>query len=80
MAYVANYKGLNLDIDKGKVQLLVPYFMKAHKLKAAPQVFAESNDLRATINNIYANTLFTDSAKLAKALESNDAEALLNDP
>lgn len=72
--------GVNLAIDKGKVKLLVPYFLKNHRLKAVPSFLSDGTSWETFVDRIYSSSLFTDSTKLADALARNDAEALLSDP
>lgn len=75
---------VNFSVDKaidcGKVRLLIPYFMKERKLKELPRFLSGKQNLEQNIDRLYANTVFADSAKLANALEKNDAEVLKSDP
>lgn len=81
MNYYNGYiKGLHLDIDKGKVALLTPYYVKAHKLSAVPTYLEKGKDYQATIEDVYTNSVFTDSTRLADALAKNDASVIENDP
>ncbi len=80
LTYAEGLKSVNLDIDKGKVKLLTPYFLKNHKTNITPSYLNEGKDWESYIDNVYANTIFADSTKLATALANNDAEALKNDP
>lgn len=77
-------KRVNFSVDKaidcGKVRLLIPYFMKERKLKELPRFLSGKQNLEQNIDRLYANTVFADSAKLASALEKNDAEVLKSDP
>ncbi len=75
-----NTANINMDIDKGKVELLIPYFLKDHKLAAVPENLAEGKDWKAEVERIYSQSVFADSAKLADALVKNDTAALANDP
>lgn len=81
MNYYNGYiKGLHLDIDKGKVALLTPYYVKAHKLSSVPSYLEKGKDYQATIEDVYTNSVFTDSTRLANALAKNDASVIENDP
>ena len=71
---------LNKTIDKDKVKLLIPYFLKNRKLKALPAYLADGQNWQETIDRIYAHSLFTDSAKLADALAKNDYSLVEADP
>lgn len=75
-----NIHHVNKAIDCGKVKLLTPYFMKYHKIQLLPVYLNGKQKLDATIDNIYQNTVFADSTKLAEALAKNDATVLKNDP
>lgn len=75
-----NIHHVNKAIDCGKVKLLTPYFMKYHKIQLLPAYLNGKQKLDATIDNIYQNTVFADSTKLAEALAKNDATVLKNDP
>ena len=83
-AIVGYCKRVNFSVDKaidcGKVRLLIPYFMKERKLKELPRFLSGKQNLEQNIDRLYANTVFADSAKLASALEKNDAEVLKSDP
>lgn len=83
-AIVGYCKRVNFSVDKaidcGKVRLLIPYFMKERKLKELPRFLSGKQNLEQNIDRLYANTVFADSAKLANALEKNDAEVLKSDP
>lgn len=84
LAIVDYCKRVNFSVDKaidcGKVRLLIPYFMKERKLKELPRFLSGKQNLEQNIDRLYANTVFADSAKLANALEKNDAEVLKADP
>lgn len=71
---------VNLDVDKGLVKLLTPYYVKYHKLPTVPSYLEEGKDWEGLIDRIYSQSLFTDSARMAKALEAADTAALLADP
>ena len=73
-------KPVRLDIDRGKTELLTPYFLKHHKLDVVPAYLAEGKDWKAFVEKVYTQSAFADSARLAQALEKNDAGVLLNDP
>lgn len=83
-AIVDYCKRVNFSVDKaidcGKVRLLIPYFMKERKLKELPRFLSGKQNLEQNIDRLYANTVFADSAKLASALEKNNAEVLKSDP
>lgn len=76
-----NIKNVNMAIDCGKVKLLTPYFLQGRKLKdLQPAYLNGKQKVEAVIDNIYNNTIFADSTKLANALAKNDAKILKNDP
>lgn len=76
-----NIKNVNMAIDCGKVKLLTPYFLQGRKLKdLQPAYLNGKQKVEAVIDDIYNNTIFADSAKLANALAKNDAQILKNDP
>ena len=76
-----NIKNVNMAIDCGKVTLLTPYFLKGRKLKdLQPAYLNGKQKVEAVIDDIYNNTIFADSTKLANALAKNDAQILKNDP
>lgn len=69
-----------LDIDHNQALLLVPYFIKHHKLQAVPSVVAEGKDWQKQIDSIYRYSVYTDSARFAQAMASGNADVLTNDP
>lgn len=71
---------VNLDVDKGLVKLLTPYYIKYHKLPVVPSYLKEGKGWEGLIDSIYTQSLFTDSARMAQALEAADTAALLADP
>lgn len=76
-----NIKNVNMAIDCGKVKLLTPYFLQGRKLKdLQPAYLNGKQKVEAVIDDIYNNTIFADSTKLANALAKNDAKILKNDP
>lgn len=76
-----NIKNVNMAIDCGKVKLLTPYFLKGRKLKdLQPAYLNGKQKVEAVIDDIYNNTIFADSTKLANALAKNDAKILKSDP
>ena len=76
-----NIKNVNMAIDCGKVKLLTPYFLQGRKLKdLQPTYLNGKQKVEAVIDDIYNNTIFADSTKLANALAKNDAKILKNDP
>ena len=76
-----NIKNVNMTIDCGKVKLLTPYFLQGRKLKdLQPAYLNGKQKVEAVIDDIYNNTIFADSTKLANALAKNDAKILKNDP
>lgn len=76
-----NIKNVNMTIDCGKVKLLTPYFLQGRKLKdLQPAYLNGKQKVEAVIDDIYNNTIFADSTKLANALAKNDAQILKNDP
>lgn len=76
-----NIKNVNMAIDCGKVKLLTPYFLQGRKLKdLQPAYLNGKQKVEAVIDDIYNNTIFADSTKLANALAKNDAQILKKDP
>lgn len=76
-----NIKNVNMAIDCGKVKLLTPYFLQGRKLKdLQPAYLNGKQKVEAIIDDIYNNTIFADSTKLANALAKNDAKILKSDP
>lgn len=76
-----NIKNVNMAIDCGKVKLLTPYFLQGRKLKdLQPAYLNGKQKVEAVIDDIYNNTIFADSTKLANALAKNDAKILKSDP
>lgn len=75
-----NIHHVNKAIDCGKVKLLTPYFIKYHKTQLLPAYLNGKQKLDAIIDDIYQNTVFADSTKLADALAKNDVTVLKNDP
>lgn len=76
-----NIKNVNMAIDCGKVKLLTPYFLQGRKLKdLQPAYLNGKQKVETVIDDIYNNTIFADSTKLANALAKNDAKILKNDP
>ncbi|EJW96708.1 hypothetical protein, secreted [gut metagenome] len=68
-------------IDRGKLELLAPYFVKYKKLAAAP-AYLEGKDVKAVVDymhEVYTKSIFADSARLVKAVESKDVAALQGD-
>lgn len=78
--YNTHVKPLHLDIDKGKVELLTPYYIKGHKLATVPSYLKDGKSWEALVDSAYNNSVFTDSTRLAEALSKNDAALLENDP
>lgn len=77
----SNIKNVNMAIDCGKVKLLTPYFLQGRKLKdLQPAYLNGKQKVEAVIDDIYNNTIFADSTKLANALAKNDAKILKSDP
>lgn len=76
-AYLAS---VHRDIDRGKTELLIPYFLKYKKLAATPAFLSEGKDWQSFIAKVYTETIFADSAKLADALARKDVGALTSDP
>lgn len=76
-----NIKNVNMAIDCGKVKLLTPYFLQGRKLKGLQPAYLNGKQkVEAVIDDIYNNTIFADSTKLANALAKNDANILKSDP
>ena len=68
-------------IDRGKLELLAPYFVKYKKLATAP-AYLEGKDAKAVVDymhEVYTKSIFADSARLVKAVESKDVAALQGD-
>lgn len=78
--YPASLKSVNRDIDRGKTELLIPYFLKHKKLAATPAFLADGKDWKSFIAKVYTESVFADSAKLTEALNRNDVDLLINDP
>lgn len=78
--YATHIKRVHMDIDKGKVELLTPYFLKGHKLPVLPSYLEDGNDWKAFVNDVYMKSIFADSTRLATALAKNDANIFENDP
>ena len=78
--YNTHVKPLHLDIDKGKVELLTPYYIKGHKLATVPSYLKDGKSWEALVDSAYNNSVFTDSTRLVEALSKNDATLLENDP
>lgn len=71
----------DLAIDRGKLELLAPYFVKYKKLATAP-TYLEGKDAKAVVDymhEVYTKSIFADSARLVKAVESKDVAALQGD-
>ncbi len=73
-------KPVRLDIDRGKTELLTPYYLKHHKLDIVPAYLGEGKDWKALVEKVYTQSAFADSARLAQVLDKNSAGLLLNDP
>lgn len=69
-----------LDIDHRKMEMLIPYFLKNKKLEIVPDYLAEGKDWKATLNKLYSESVFTDSARLAAVFAANDTATLKTDP
>lgn len=67
------------EIDYNQARLLIPYFVKYHKLAISPEWLTHSN-YTATLDSAYNHSIYADSVRLAKAIAENDTTALLNDP
>lgn len=80
VAAVKSFDKTTLSIDHGKVKLLFPYFVKAHKLPEMPACFAKGSNWETLIDSVYTQSVFTDSIRLANALAKNDADIFSNDP
>lgn len=80
MAGVDQLRDADAEIDKGKLKILIPLFLKNHKLAAMPGFLADGKDWNALVDKAYAQTIFADSVRLAQALAENDITALQNDP
>lgn len=78
--YNTQLKHVHMDIDKGKVELLTPYFIKGHKLPKVPSYLEDGKSWKALIEDVYTKSVFADSTRLADALAKNDANILENDP
>lgn len=78
--YNKHIKTLDLGIDKGKTELLTPYYIKGHKLTDVPAYMQAGNNWKAFVDSVYDNSVFTDSTRLENALSQNDIKVFENDP
>ncbi len=69
---------VSLDIDRGKVELLTPYFINNKRLAAMPEYL--KGDWKAYVDKIYTQSVFRSRATLEAALAKNDVDALTSDP
>ncbi len=67
-------------IDQGQVKLLTPYFVKNHKLALIPAFLRNCCGYQAFLDSIYAQSVFTDSVRLERALAQRDTTAMRRDP
>ena len=74
-----NCSALNAEIDRGAIEILLPIFFKEKRIKDCPDVLSADMDFKAFARNLYVESVFTDSARLAKAFETADTTALKND-
>lgn len=63
-----------LEVEANKMNLLMPFYAKYNKLNRKPS-YTNRN-----MNELFAQSVFTDSARLAKALATGKADVLKNDP
>lgn len=70
-----------LDIDRGKMEMLTPYFVNNHKLRnVVPTYLAEGQDWKTFCEKVYTQSVFADSARLAEVLSGNKVDVLVDDP
>ncbi len=69
---------VSLDIDRGKVELLTPYFINNKRLAAMPEYL--KGDWKAYTDKIYTQSVFRSRATLEAVLAKNDVDALTSDP
>ncbi len=69
---------VSLDIDRGKVELLTPYFINNKRLAAMPEYL--KGDWKAYTDKIYTQSVFRSRATLEAVLAKNDVDALSSDP
>ena len=74
-----NCSALNAEIDRGAIEILLPIFFKEKRIKDCPDVLSADMDFKAFARDLYVESVFTDSARLAKAIETADTTALKND-
>lgn len=70
---------LNAQIDRGAAEILLPIFFKEKRLDSCPSVLSPEMDVKAFAEALYTQSVFTDSLRLAKALEAADTAALRSD-
>lgn len=69
-----------MKVDYGQAKLLVPYYVKHHKLALTPAFLAAGRDDEAQIDSVYKFSVFTDSARLERVLAQRDTTAMRRDP
>lgn len=60
--------------------LLVPIFIKSHKLAGMPAYMKDSKACMALVDSAFTHSVYTDSERLQAALQAGDTAVLLNDP
>lgn len=70
---------LKIKVAKGRAELMIPYYVKNHKLALTPDYLKDGKLPEGAIEKVYDQSLYTDSARLAKALDARDVKALTAD-
>ncbi len=76
--YDNNIAPVSLDIDRGKVELLTPYYINNKRLAAMPEYL--KGNWKAFIDKLYTQSVFRSRTALETALAKNDVAALTSDP
>lgn len=69
-----------MKVDYGQAKLLVPYYVKHHKLALTPAYLAAGRNYEAQIDSVYKFSVFTDSVRLERVLAQRDTTAMRRDP
>ncbi len=67
-----------VEIERGLMKLLVPYYLKYNKLGLKPDCLSQNPS--AVIDSIYDASIYLDSLRFNQAVEHGDVAALRNDP
>ncbi len=70
--------GTSLDIDRGKAELLTPYFLNNKHLSATPAYL--KGDWKSFLDKVYTQSVFLSRDRLEAALAQNNAAVLTADP